>query len=967
MANYQNLKNAITNAIKTNGNQEITGNVMQSTLISIVNSLASGRIYKGYAVPTTNPGTPDENVFYICIRPGEYVNFGNAVLKPNSIGIFTNSNSAGWTLSQEQIYFNEFNLNVYKPGQYDLISAITEASKNVPPACQKSGFKLFFNDSNDKLRRYVFESNIGGFTNPTRWVEVFDTLYFDYHIQPLGLAYDIASLVKAIRVTTNKSVDVNDDYSIGIFGYSPTQTKNVVQICKNKTPIGLLVYEDGEFEKTGTFDDITFTVYVNSFEISAGGTIYDYKETNVISKQLFINANVQYEIQSIVDGINKCITEEQANNLFVLKEVGKNKFNKESQEIKQGYYKTGGVFVSNPDNFTTPKIPIKDGETLICNAANNTSSLIRQLIFDKDDNIIFEGMQTKTLTGIENSSYCIFSCNVGGVGIDGCQVEVGDVSTSYEPYVEYSSLLPRKKTLTLDYLNTEGGTEGQVPTIAGNSVIWRTPTGQSDVKVYGVKQSIADPTNMVWERTDDAVGLISATQIGTEPIERDDFLSVYPFSKMKECNIVVDATGATEIIYKGNERFGRDKDTFIEIPLFYMDRYIEDGYEYRKICEVQKGGFFPAPMFIENGKVLDRVYIAKYETSIGDDGKLYSKSGVLPCIEKTLGEFRTLYQEKGNGFAAMDIRTVMSLQHLYLVRFAQKNSQNYIGGGYTGLFQPYGSIAKDYSGITGSKNTIVTMESPSLVNDTVLKKFWVGSYVGFIRDDESDDPMYDRAKITEITVREDGRQATITLDKNVEFYTDTLWGSCGQPSGVTDVLTHDTGRSVLGVETNDGTCGVLMCGIENLWGNVWHELDGVIFKTGTCYVGFSQKDYNDEATGYVPIGTKMINQPDLGSVGAQFCFIGNLWVDSVYRWLGYPSSFRGGSPTDKQFPLSGITQDNSYGDAYYYRQDLAISIDVHGGGFDHYERSGFFCHRCWSGISSKWYLQGSRMQFKILD
>ena len=247
-----------------------------------------------------------------------------------------------------------------------------------------------------------------------------------------------------------------------------------------------------------------------------------------------------------------------------------------------------------------------------------------------------------------------------------------------------------------------------------------------------------------------------------------------------------------------------------------------------------------------------------------------------------------------------------------------------------------------------------------------MKRFWIGSYVGFYRDDESGDPMYDRAKITNIQVNVEGNQATITLDKNVEFYDDTLWGSCGQPSGSTDSLVHDTGRSEYAVDGMNGTCGVLLFNLENMWGNVWHELDGVLFKNDTCYISFDQTSYNDNAEGYLPIGHKMLNQPELGSVGAQFCFIGNLWIDSIYRWMGYPQTVRGGEPTDISMPDSGITQNNSYGDAYYFDNSKALAIEVHGGGFDHYERAGFFCHRCYNNVNFKWYLQGSRMQFKMI-
>ena len=38
---YENLKAAIKQAVKQNGNQEITGNLLQNTLLNIVNLLPS--------------------------------------------------------------------------------------------------------------------------------------------------------------------------------------------------------------------------------------------------------------------------------------------------------------------------------------------------------------------------------------------------------------------------------------------------------------------------------------------------------------------------------------------------------------------------------------------------------------------------------------------------------------------------------------------------------------------------------------------------------------------------------------------------------------------------------------------------------------------------------------------------------------------------------------------------------------
>ena len=75
MANYQNLKSAIASVIKANGNNEITGNLLQSELLSMVTVLGAGYQFMDVATPLTNPGTPDARVFYLAFEPGTYTNF----------------------------------------------------------------------------------------------------------------------------------------------------------------------------------------------------------------------------------------------------------------------------------------------------------------------------------------------------------------------------------------------------------------------------------------------------------------------------------------------------------------------------------------------------------------------------------------------------------------------------------------------------------------------------------------------------------------------------------------------------------------------------------------------------------------------------------------------------------------------------------------------------------------------------
>lgn len=98
MANWSTLKAAIAQIIKTNNNQEITGANMQSVLNNIIDNVGENATYAGIATPSTNPGVPDGNVFYIASEAGTYSNFNNLVLNAGNIGIFVYKSS--WKLDK---------------------------------------------------------------------------------------------------------------------------------------------------------------------------------------------------------------------------------------------------------------------------------------------------------------------------------------------------------------------------------------------------------------------------------------------------------------------------------------------------------------------------------------------------------------------------------------------------------------------------------------------------------------------------------------------------------------------------------------------------------------------------------------------------------------------------------------------------------------------------------------------------
>ena len=105
MANWSTLKAAIANVIKTNGNQEITGAVLQNTLNSIVSAVGENATFAGIATPSTNPGAPDGNVFYIASESGTYSNFGGIV--NNGECLILKKNEDSWVSIETGIITNK--------------------------------------------------------------------------------------------------------------------------------------------------------------------------------------------------------------------------------------------------------------------------------------------------------------------------------------------------------------------------------------------------------------------------------------------------------------------------------------------------------------------------------------------------------------------------------------------------------------------------------------------------------------------------------------------------------------------------------------------------------------------------------------------------------------------------------------------------------------------------------------------
>ncbi len=189
-------------------------------------------------------------------------------------------------------------------------------------------------------------------------------------------------------------------------------------------------------------------------------------------------------------------------------------------------------------------------------------------------------------------------------------------------------------------------------------------------KVYGVRRSLTTSSS-AWERIRDAVGLEANAQVNTNPV-KNDFDSIYPWSDIISYNY--DIVGQQITAYYGDPTFkfdGSNGDVLTKIPEFYWRRYRDSDYEYILISKNKLAGFVKSEEFS----------VGRYTMS-GSASRVYSRSGQAPLTNVNITNFRSYARALGKGFGQMDWHYFI-LQMLYLVEYADYNSQLKLGSGYT--------------------------------------------------------------------------------------------------------------------------------------------------------------------------------------------------------------------------------------------------------------------------------------------
>ena len=331
--------------------------------------------------------------------------------------------------------------------------------------------------------------------------------------------------------------------------------------------------------------------------------------------------------------------------------------------------------------------------------------------------------------------------------------------------------------------------------------------------VYGIRRKITSNSSSAWERLFDSIGK-TATATKNGGTVQNDFDNLAPWSDIKSCNYDLTTKKINAWFGDANFKFdGTNGDVFTHIPKTYWKIYQENDYDYVLLADYPRAGFME----------VDGFFIGRYNASVVSD-VLHSYSGLVPTTNKTIGQFRTLANALGTNFSQLDWRYFV-LQMLYLVEYADYNSQSKLGNGVQ------------------SRKYLKTLVAESNTNRAIIGSS-SGYYVGqIIRIGTSDGgtQVADARKITAIEAYdEDGVTGyALTFDgAAVNIAVDNFVCTMAQETGQCDSLGMKSGCL-----NNDGYHSVIYRGVENIFANIYAWVDGINIKDNLAYICKDHSEY----------------------------------------------------------------------------------------------------------------------------
>lgn len=405
MANWSDLKAAVAKVIKTNGNQEITGAVLQNALNNIISNVGENATFAGIATPVTNPGTPDGPVFYLASQSGIYSNFEGITVE-NEVAILL------WKTSWKKLL-----TNIAPLSDISLIRAVLDNVK------LNSTGKNKINLSN-KIDGYFLNLSGNLVSNSSycisNYIEIKSST--QYYISKTNVG-------GANHIIYDKNLNVLSTTKDGAVT-TPSDAK-YIRLSISKSQLGAAQMELGDaatsYEPfTDNYDNEQKFVRLET-QMAADKTEL---ETQMASNKMELETQMAYK---------KSVS------------LGKNLFNKLT--VKNGYYiDASGNLKTNSTLSLSHYIKVNPNTSYYIQNTNTGGA--SNVWFDKEFNAIKEAAKSGVTTSPSNAAYIRLS--ISTAVIDDAMFFEGSTTTPYEPYTENYENEQQFKELqvTLDETNT---------------------------------------------------------------------------------------------------------------------------------------------------------------------------------------------------------------------------------------------------------------------------------------------------------------------------------------------------------------------------------------------------------------------------------------------------------------------------------------------------------------------------------
>lgn len=243
-----------------------------------------------------------------------------------------------------------------------------------------------------------------------------------------------------------------------------------------------------------------------------------------------------------------------------------------------------------------------------------------------------------------------------------------------------------------------------------------TASGQSKALIL----SYANVFGVVWDTSNSSTALTRLTpetdpyglvtrSVTTEPVPAvgtgvgsSQFDSFMPWSGMRECNL--DASGNVTA-WKGDAGFSRsNKYTMVFVPEYWFATKTNGDKRYFYVSDKEKYGMAKHPG--------SGCYVGRYVFPNGGAG---SQNGISAYVNLTRAKARTLAKAIGSRYHLYDYATYCAVTWLYLIEFADWDSQKKVGAGrVSGGNKMSCGYSDDMIWHTGTRGTSATDNTNSI-------------------------------------------------------------------------------------------------------------------------------------------------------------------------------------------------------------------------------------------------------------